>query len=255
MKSIKILAAAAVTSGLALSSAHADGHTKPYTWSGIFIGAEGGQAFGGDAQWTFEDYKRNGSPTSDRANNCNDGDDGTEGCDPTMDLGDGALFGGFFGFQKQHGRFVLGAEISHSATDLEGTEAGVDDDVFTTSIDALTTVALKLGHVLGPQSRWLVYGKAGLAVANVETTIVDDEGDNVGTATDEKRHFGFLAGAGLEYMLTKNIVIGAEYNFMTFGSKTHEHTFIDDGDVRDTITDDVEIDSIQTIKARVGYKF
>ncbi|MEM7776140.1 MAG: outer membrane beta-barrel protein [Pseudomonadota bacterium] len=248
-----IVSAAALSVLFAAGPAYANGYSKPYTWSGIFVGAHGGQSFAGDAQWTFEDYKRNGLSTSDRRNNCNDGGDG---CDPKMGLGDGTLFGGYFGFQKQHGRFVLGAEISYSDVDLDGeVEEPIDDDVTTTSIDSITTVALKVGHVLGRSARWMAYGKLGLAIAEVETSILDDVPDNVGTATDDSRHFGFLAGAGVEYMLTKNIIVGAEYNYMTFGSKTHEHTFINGDQVRDTVTDDVEIDDIQTIKGRIGYKF
>ncbi|MEM9027090.1 MAG: outer membrane beta-barrel protein [Pseudomonadota bacterium] len=254
---------------ISATSAFADGHTKPYTWTGIYVGVHGGQAFGGDAGWTFQDHEgaeKESDNASDRnGNNCEGIKE--EGCDVTIGLDDSAVFGGHIGVQRQFGRVVAGFELSYTALDIEGTAQPNEfipgthlkaDDIHTTTVNDLFTVAAKLGYVLGNQGRWLVYGKAGVAIADVETEIDDTvlfNGSRVGNGQDDQNHVGFLAGAGVEYMLTRNIVIGAEYNFMTFGSETHKHTFVDGGVENDTVTDDIQIDDIQTIKARVGYKF
>ncbi|MEM9355209.1 MAG: outer membrane beta-barrel protein [Pseudomonadota bacterium] len=265
-----ITTAASLAVLLSTAPALADGHAKPYTWTGVYLGVHGGQAFGGDAAWTFQDHldaDDNKDNASDRnGQNCEDVKN--DGCDVTIGLDDSAVFGGHIGVQRQFGRVVAGFELSYTALDLEGTaqpnefipNTDIDaDDVHTTTVSDLFTVAAKLGYVLGNKGRWLVYGKAGVAIADVATEIDDavpfNNGSRLGNGKDDQNHIGFLAGLGVEYMLTRNIVVGAEYNFMTFGSETHKHTFVNEGVENDTVTDDIQIDDIQTIKARIGVKF
>ncbi|MEM7776136.1 MAG: outer membrane beta-barrel protein [Pseudomonadota bacterium] len=226
--------------------------------------------YGGDADWTFEDHENasgsNSQNASDR-NGQNSEDDPGVGCDVTIGLDDDAVLSGHLGVQRQFGCVVAGFKLSCTALDLEGAAQpndfipGTDfpaDDIHTTTVNDLFTVAAKLGYVLGSQGRRFVYGKAGVAIADVETEIFDDvltNGARVEAGKDDKNHVGFLARVGVEYMLTRNIIISAEYSFMTFGSETHKNAFVG-GDVENDIaTDDIQVNDIQTIKARVGYKF
>ncbi|MEX3015553.1 outer membrane protein [Gymnodinialimonas hymeniacidonis] len=106
--------------------------------------------------------------------------------------GDDALYGVFGGYRFDFGDFVVGGEIDYNLADIDlttpaGAAAGTLDSVLRAGIEA--------GYDAGPA---LIYGTAGLAQATATLAGVED--------TDN----GYFFGAGVDYLVTDQIVLGAE---------------------------------------------
>mgnify|MGYP002140558920 CR=1 FL=1 len=120
----------------------------------------------------------------------------TDGRD-AKDLG-GTVYGGY---NMQNGSIVYGAEadISYNGEDgsagagLKGTQ-GVNG-----------SIRGRVGYDLNP---FLVYGTAGVAVANHE---LEGNGTN-----DEKLAAGYTVGAGVETFVTDNITARVEYRYSDY---------------------------------------
>lgn len=130
---------------------------------------------------------------------------------------DGIIGGGQVGYNYDFGKWVLGAEADYNFADLQ-----LDGNAG--SIDQLGRLKVKAGYEVG---RALLYGTAGGAYAQAEI-----DGDDL----DD---FGWIAGAGVDYMVTDNVIAGVEYLYHGFDN------FDDSG---------VDVDA-NTIAAKVSYKF
>lgn len=156
-----------------------------------------------------------------------------------------ALFGGIqAGYNYQVNNFVLGAEASIAIGGFDKTRTsafaysfsdGVDfasfatEDSSTFSLDWLTTFSGRLGVDL---DGWLVYGKAGLAVADVSsqsasTYVIDSSpggalvvpnGTYTGSASFSGLRAGAVVGLGVEKKLNETVSLGLEYNYVHLGS-------------------------------------
>ena len=129
---------------------------------------------------------------------------------------DGWLGGGHVGLQRQFDRWVVGIEASYSFGELDGSRTipfGGDPLRLDAAISDLLLVTGRLGYAWNDR---LVYIKAGYAAADVEvgTTYLGQ------TTTAKSRLDGLTAGFGLERMLTANIAIGLEYNYIDLGAKS-----------------------------------
>ncbi|KQU99233.1 hypothetical protein ASC89_04930 [Devosia sp. Root413D1] len=144
-------------------------------WTGFYIGAHAGYA----------DF--------DAAHDGNDSDLATL---------NGWLGGVQAGYNVQFDSVVLGVEADLSAAGiLEGSDTDhwdADD-----GINGLATLRGRLGFAVGDL---LLYGTAGLAVANLD---VDDQAQSIG---------GWVAGVGAEYMVTDTVSLKAEYLYTNFGT-------------------------------------
>lgn len=185
MRTLKIMLLASATTVVAFAAQAADAiyqapeapaATESYSapagnWSGAYVG--GGV--------TYDFGKFTGS---------------TDGRD-AKDLG-GTVYGGY---NMQNGSIVYGgeADISYNGEDgsagagLTGTQ-GVNG-----------SVRGRVGYDLNP---FLVYGTAGVAVANHE---LKSGGDN-----DEKLAAGYTVGAGVETFVTDNITARVEYRYSDY---------------------------------------
>ena len=134
------------------------------------------------------------------------------------DSGDGALGGVHAGYQYDMGSLVLGGELDYNAADIK-----LDNN--NGSIDKLARLRGKVGYDLG---RTMVYGTAGAAYGEINLA---------GTSFDEN---GYTVGAGVDYMLTDNVILGGELNYQKFT------------DVGGTAGNDVDA---TTVQAKVSYKF
>lgn len=112
-----------------------------------------------------------------------------DGEGPLAGEGDGALYGVFGGYRYDFGSFVLGAEIDLNAADIDL------DDTLDGSLDAVYRLGVEAGFDAGPA---LIYGTAGYAYAEADTAVGDLEGD------------GYFFGAGIDYLITEQVTIGAE---------------------------------------------
>lgn len=161
-----------------------------YDWAGIYIGINGGYAFG-NSTWT------QGTATSGSFNT------------------NGGLVGGTLGANFQTGEWVFGIEADADWADISGSSVVGCGTVTFTGLSATTTCETKsdwLGTVRGRVGyafdRVLVYGTAGGAFGNVEA------GPTGATTFDSNTEFGWTAGAGVEVGITPYLTAKVEYLFV-----------------------------------------
>ena len=193
-----------------------------YDWSGFYIGAHAG---GG---WSEKCFAFAGA-----SDGCHDGD--------------GWLGGGQVGFNYQTGNFVFGVEFSGSWADLSG-----DHTALLTPGDSyrseLNTLLLFTGRVGMTFDRMLLYVTGGGAWARDK---FEYAAAGVGTSQTKQNRTGWTVGAGLEYGLTPNWSIAAQYNYVDLGDK--DVTF-GGGVAPFPFTDRVE-QQIHLATVRLNYRF
>jgi outer membrane immunogenic protein len=228
-------AAVTIASAVGLSSASADGYSRPraayappaYTsWSGFYIGGHVGAAWS-DADW--DNVSTTGEPVSNSSS--------------------GFIGGGQIGYNQQYGNIVLGVEASLSGTTLsDDTRSAVlpATVTYSTDVNTIVTVTGRLGVAV---DQWLLYGKAGWAGAQVDVS-----GRN--TALPDSFSFddwrnGWTVGAGFEYKLARNISLGLEYSYIDLGSDSFSGNTAAGSPV--TVSDhDLQI---QSVTARLNFQF
>jgi outer membrane immunogenic protein len=129
---------------------------------------------------------------------------------------DGWLGGGHIGVQRQFDRWVLGLEASFSFGELDGhrtLDIGGAPLRLEAAVSDLLLITGRLGYAWDDR---LLYVKAGYAAADVEAAVTF-----LGTTNEVRARLdGWTAGIGLERMVTPNIIIGLEYNYIELGSKS-----------------------------------
>jgi outer membrane immunogenic protein len=219
-----MLAASAALAAVAFASAGvalADGmpaaappaYVPPYSWTGLYIGAQTG--------WMDSNIKGNFAPFNAPFRFEADPDTGIAGI--------------HLGYQQQWGNIVLGIEGSWSddflnseneGRELGGGRAGSCGFVANTEtcngrIYSIRDVGGKVGLA---KDKWLVYAIGGYAQARINTwgellntppTIPQrfSEGSNT--------HDGWFAGAGFDYALSANAIVGFQYKHYGFGDEAH----------------------------------
>lgn len=125
----------------------------------------------------------------------------------------GLVYGGALGYDAQVGGVVLGidGEITGATTRGVDTSVVVPGDRFRVKAGRDLYVGGRLGYVISPQA--LIYAKAGYTNARVNerytsTTLNLNDHDDLS---------GYRLGAGLEYKLTGNAYIKAEYRYSHYG--------------------------------------
>jgi opacity protein-like surface antigen len=127
----------------------------------------------------------------------------------------GSLFGVQLGADWQLGNFVVGGEIDASKASIRGETPGLLDNVLAGQSVEYKALATGTGRVGYAFNNLLGYVKAGVAWSNIEYR----------TATfgpfpiiiDHQRT-GVTAGAGLEYLVMRNLSVRAEYDYIYFGA-------------------------------------
>ncbi|WP_341861753.1 outer membrane beta-barrel protein [Gymnodinialimonas sp. 57CJ19] len=112
--------------------------------------------------------------------------------DADPNAGDGALYGVFGGYRYDFGNVVVGGELdlNFADIDLEGTTGTTVG-----SLDSVHRLGVEVGYDAGPA---LIYGTVGVAQASAEIAGVDYDDT------------GYFFGAGMDYMVTDQITLGAE---------------------------------------------
>lgn len=131
---------------------------------------------------------------------------------------DGAVYGGQVGYNYDFGRFVMGGELSYVGTEIGDEDAGAE-------IDGVAAAKLRAGYDAGA---FMPYVTAGYASAYTADEVAGDD-----------QFDGYVYGAGVDYKVTENIVVGGEIL---------QHEFEDLGDT------DNDLDAT-TAAARVSYQF
>jgi outer membrane immunogenic protein len=171
-----------------------------YNWGGIYVGINGGGAFG-SSTWT-DSNNPVGNSGSFNVN--------------------GGLVGGTIGANFQAESWVFGIEGDLDWQSLKGTSSSA----FCTGVAAIPktppAVTTPAGRNCETQSNWLgtirgrvgyawnyllLYGTAGGAWANMKTTVISGQSSNA---------FGWTAGVGLEYAFADYWTAKIEYLFADF---------------------------------------
>ncbi len=112
------------------------------------------------------------------------------------------------GYQHQFRELVLGAEFSYAwgGGDMTTGSVGAPGLSITTNMKDLMMVSGRVGYAY---MNLLAYLKGGYASANV-----DYSESGIATGTASGRANGWVAGVGVNYAVTPNIIIGAEYDYI-----------------------------------------
>jgi len=173
----------------------------PYSWTGGYVGAEGGYGWGTSSQT----------------------DPGFHApCVGSLCAGNGSYFvgGGFIGGTAgynlfQPGPWVLGIEADYSWANITGETATCGYSSAHScgaTLQAFGTVRGRVGYAVGPDGNWLPYVTGGLAVGEVQAW------DSLTPASGSAFRGGWTVGAGIEAAFAKNWTARVEYLYMDLGS-------------------------------------
>jgi outer membrane immunogenic protein len=168
-----------------------------FSWTGLYIGANVGYGWS-DADWQFAD---------------------TPGIS-TNHSGSGALVGGQIGYNIQVRQLVFGAEADLAGAWLDGSTACPDPSFNCGhSFNWLASVRGRTGIAVNG-NRTLLYGTAGVAWADVDYSAKDAATGALFGTGFSNTHVGWVAGAGIEHMITQNLSAKIEYLYYGFDSVT-----------------------------------
>jgi outer membrane immunogenic protein len=132
----------------------------------------------------------------------------------------GGVGGAQVGCNIQSGSFVYGLELDYSVTGGSNSRAYVPDPTEADSV-AFSAKTQSLWSVRGrfglAQDRTFVYATAGYAGANFNYTFALNDSGPVSIGNTSFWTNGLVIGAGVEYSLFNNIIVGAEYLHYAFG--------------------------------------
>ncbi|HUQ36758.1 MAG TPA: outer membrane beta-barrel protein [Aestuariivirga sp.] len=216
-KMIKLLGAVAAVAMFAGAAQAADMEVAPDapSWSGPYIGVVGGYGWG-DTESSSDIMSDDIVPVVLLT------------VDNSIDV-EGFLIGGQLGYDFDLGNgFVLGVAGDMSWSDLSGEDCveiggctgAASDSYADVNVNWLATIRGRAGFATGSL---LIYGTGGLAIADAETSITNVDGLGDPTRSDSSTHFGWVIGAGAEFMVTENMSLGAEYLHVDLGSE--DYTF------------------------------
>jgi len=170
-------------------------YAPAFSWTGFFLGAHLGYGWS-DLDWQFAN---------------------TPGV-ATGHTGEGGLLGGQIGYNLQFNQLVVGVEADMSGAWVDGSTA-CPNAGFSCShtFNWLASVRGRAGVAVNA-NRTLLYATAGGAWADVDYAATD-----VATGVSfghSERHWGWVAGAGIEHMLAPNLTARVEYLYYGFDTVT-----------------------------------
>lgn len=213
-----LMAAAAILE-LPCGSAHAADLGTPvyaaplpaavYSWTGIYIGVNGGYAFGQAIPMGL--FTDSFSAFSINAN--------------------GWLGGATLGAQIQSGRTVMGLEADVDWMDINGSARGainfngapIGSATLSSRVSAVSTLRPRIGYAI---DNWLIYGTGGLAFTDEMSNLSGPVGFVCGSGAANSPpcsslsnlHIGLSAGGGVEYGITPNLSAKLEYTWIGAGA-------------------------------------
>lgn len=171
------------------------------SWAGFYVGLNGG--YGWSSTGSVIDYNGGflGSDSSGRA------------------LPNGGFGGAQVGYNFQSGRFVYGIEADFQGGDLSdriaGTTAAGNAFSDRERVDWFGTARGRLGYSFG---RTLFYATGGFAYGDVRQRALVTGVDTVSLGGNNVQT-GFTVGGGLEYKISPNWSLKAEYQYIDLGSE------------------------------------
>lgn len=187
-------------------------------WTGFYVGGNAGIAVGRTGVNTSTIYSGSGyfATTSPAAVNA---------AGATSIESNGFTGGGQAGYNKQFGRFVIGAEADFGAHRINKEVVTGDDYPCCTSsfeiaqsvkTNWMFTARPRVGVTAGPA---LIYATGGLAMTDVEYNAVftDNDSNAFESASFKKTRTGYAAGGGVEVKMTNRWSAKVEYLYADFG--------------------------------------
>jgi outer membrane immunogenic protein len=207
-----------------------------YNWAGLYVGGHIGGSWS-DQVWT---NTANTTAFGDLARGQGFGQHGS-----------GVFGGGQIGYNWQASNFVFGLEGTISGLNNAGTVInrvfGAADDVFTWRSNWMATVTGRTGITANNN---LFYVKGGYAGISEHLGVTDVVAPFTGAGSSTAWHNGWTVGAGWEYGLTRNWIVGVEYDYAAF--ETHGYGL---GGAAGIYNFDLKPRDVQSAVARLSYKF
>ena len=228
MNAFRKTCAAVVLAGTAWFGLADGAKAQQYNWTGLYLGGHVGIA-ATDADWTFF----NGAVTETFRQDSS-----------------GWSGGAHLGLQQQMGNFVIGAEVSWSRLNHEDTSTALlaPNRSRTSEIDDLFLATVRLGVTF---NQWLPYVKGGYANGDVSyRTFVTSSGQP--TTQSSGREHGWTVGAGLEYAMTPNLILGVEYDYVRLNVDNRSQ-YVFPGFISPETVTNASAD-IHSVMARLSYK-
>lgn len=99
-----------------------------------------------------------------------------------------------------------------------------------TKFEHMAAARAYAGFALGPQL--LLYGNAGLAFAKSTATVDLNLGKGLTPIAESRENlYGYVLGAGLDWKVTENILLGVSYSYFNFGDHPYEFAAVGGGPV------------------------
>lgn len=135
--------------------------------------------------------------------------------DPQTDLGvttidaskDSASFGGYVGYDKTIGNFVLGTEAGFGVKTSDNIMGGPANARARIDPKWSFDVTARAGYLITPKT--LLYARGGYANSRIETSLATPAGTNV---VSENRD-GWLVGGGIEREIVPHVSARIEYRY------------------------------------------
>jgi outer membrane immunogenic protein len=179
-----------------------------YSWTGIYLGANGGYGFGQFTPMSL--FSGEFSAFNSDAN--------------------GWLGGLTAGAQIQDGHTVLGLEADIDWANITGSSRGtvnfngapIGIATLSSTLSSVSTARARVGYAL---DNWLLFVTGGLAVTNQVSNLTGPVGFVCGTGAYNsppcsslaELHLGLSAGAGVEYGITRNLSAKGEWIWVGAG--------------------------------------
>src|SRR5262245_45708724 len=185
------------------STVQADAYERPFAWTGLYVGVNAGYSWG---RATAEvEVSTVGGPigSASRSGDVN-----------------GWLGGGQVGYNWQSQRWVYGVETDFQWTGQDGDVSACLDLACAKAsyeLDWFGTLRGRVGYLLEPRA--LLYLTGGLAYGHLSADFSASH-PSIGTVSisDSATKAGWVIGGGLEWALSANWMVRAEYLYMDFGS-------------------------------------
>lgn len=180
-----------------------------HDWTGFYVGAHAGVANARD-KWNF--IRGAGNVVW-----AFDGD--------RFASGNSGFLGGLqAGYMQQFGSLVAGVDISGSFGGASKSSPGPFAPTFHTYGFKQQGLGLAQGRLgIAASSNILFFGQAGLAVTE-HTLRLNSVFAGFNNDSAKAMRTGWTVGAGLNYKLTQNWILGVEYNYIDFGGRTFTFT-------------------------------
>ena len=180
-----------------------------YTWTGVYVGVNGGYGFGQSTPMSL--FSDTFSAFSYNAN--------------------GWLGGGTVGAQLQNGHTVLGLEADIDWANIKGSSSGtvnfngapIGTATLSSTLSSISTARARAGYAY---DNWLFFVTGGLAMTNQTSNLSGPIGFACGTgafnsppcSSLSELHIGLVAGAGIEYGITQNLSAKGEWIWVVAGA-------------------------------------